>query len=207
MDGRRPDERLTERSLEREIEAALDVDPSPEFVARVRTRVAQEPPAPAWRLSFGPLAAAAAVFIAATVVWQVVRPLQPARPSVTAGREPPPLSASSTGSDRLPGSTDTGRRPSAGTPASGDVGGGGAGSGSDSRRRAAVEQRSAADPSQPSQGADVLIDPADGRAFQLLLARLGDPELSRALDAAGIAVEITPIDPVPEPERPEGGVE
>jgi hypothetical protein len=53
----------------------------------------------------------------------------------------------------------------------------------------------------------VLIDPADGRAFQLLLARLGDPELSRALDAAGIAVEITPIDPVPEPERPEGGVE
>jgi hypothetical protein len=41
MDSHRHEE-LKDELLEREIEAALDVDPSPEFLARVRTRVARE---------------------------------------------------------------------------------------------------------------------------------------------------------------------
>ena len=42
MDGHRHDA-VTDASLDREIESLLAVEPSPEFLARVRTRVAQEP--------------------------------------------------------------------------------------------------------------------------------------------------------------------
>jgi hypothetical protein len=42
MDGGRPDT-LSDAQLDRELEAALGVEPSPEFLARVRTRVAREP--------------------------------------------------------------------------------------------------------------------------------------------------------------------
>lgn len=42
MDGARPDT-LNDAQLDRELEAALGIEPSPEFLARVRTRVASEP--------------------------------------------------------------------------------------------------------------------------------------------------------------------
>ena len=41
MDSHKHEE-LRDELLEREIEAALDVDPSPEFLARVRTRISDE---------------------------------------------------------------------------------------------------------------------------------------------------------------------
>lgn len=68
MDARRP---LTDAALDREIQAALDVDPSPAFLARVRQRVAIEPaPAGWWR---GPrvasLAAAGALVAVAIALW------------------------------------------------------------------------------------------------------------------------------------------
>ena len=44
MDGARPDT-LSDAQLDRELEAALGVEPSPEFLARVRTRVAADPQA------------------------------------------------------------------------------------------------------------------------------------------------------------------
>ena len=37
-------------ALDRELAAALAVDPSPEFVARVRARIANEPAPPSWRI-------------------------------------------------------------------------------------------------------------------------------------------------------------
>ena len=43
---------LSDEALDRQLEAALDVEPSPEFLARVRTRIASEPPAVAWLPSF-----------------------------------------------------------------------------------------------------------------------------------------------------------
>ena len=54
--------------LDRELAAALDVDPSPDFVARVRARTANEPPPRELRLG-GPLVALgiAAVVVAAIV--------------------------------------------------------------------------------------------------------------------------------------------
>ena len=50
MDGARPDA-LSDAQLDRELEAALGVEPSPEFRARVRTRIATEPESPRWRFS------------------------------------------------------------------------------------------------------------------------------------------------------------
>jgi len=49
MDAERRDEALTASALDGEIRAALDVDPSPEFLARVRTGIASEPRQAAWR--------------------------------------------------------------------------------------------------------------------------------------------------------------
>ena len=49
MDGTRPQPSLTDSQLDRELESALGVEPSPEFLARVRTRVAAEPEVSMWR--------------------------------------------------------------------------------------------------------------------------------------------------------------
>lgn len=50
MDGARPDA-LSDAQLDRELEAALGVEPSPEFLARVRTRIAAEPEPSRWRMA------------------------------------------------------------------------------------------------------------------------------------------------------------
>jgi hypothetical protein len=57
-------------TLEREIESLLAVDPSPEFLARVRTRLAEEPAPSRWqfRWSFLLLPAAAAAILAMIVL-------------------------------------------------------------------------------------------------------------------------------------------
>jgi len=64
MDG------VNDPSLDREIESLLTVEPSPEFVARVRARVADEPEPGRWRTAWlFALAGAVAVVIGALVVW------------------------------------------------------------------------------------------------------------------------------------------
>ena len=42
------DDALNDAALDREIDRALSVDPSAEFVARVRTRIANEPARAPW---------------------------------------------------------------------------------------------------------------------------------------------------------------
>jgi hypothetical protein len=64
---------LSDSQLDRELESALAVDPSPEFLARVRTRVADEPRMELWRLAirgwtFEPLAGVAVIGIVLAVV-------------------------------------------------------------------------------------------------------------------------------------------
>lgn len=69
MDGHRHVDAVTD-PLDREIESMLAVDPSPEFLARVRTRVAKEPnPSAWWRWTFA-FAGVAVATIVAVVVWQ-----------------------------------------------------------------------------------------------------------------------------------------
>jgi hypothetical protein len=65
MDGHRPIE-LNDSSLDREIASMLAAEPSAEFVARVRARVAQEPEPAGWRASW--MFAAATAVAAAIVV-------------------------------------------------------------------------------------------------------------------------------------------
>jgi len=70
MDAERRDEALTASALDGEIRAALDVDPSPEFLARVRTGIASEPARATSRLlwKFVAVGAMAAVIAIAAVV-------------------------------------------------------------------------------------------------------------------------------------------
>ncbi len=95
MDGTRPDA-LTDTQLDQELEAALGVEPSPEFVARVRTRIAGEPEPSPWRLAFvfrrtslEPMAALAIVgIVLAVVVTQMLRPSPPSTQMARMSDEP-----------------------------------------------------------------------------------------------------------------------
>ena len=69
---------VKDAALERELERALAVDPSPEFLVRVRARIADEP-APASR-GFGWLFAGVATVAAAAALILAVRMVSPARP-------------------------------------------------------------------------------------------------------------------------------
>ena len=82
MDGRRqaqglrPEAQaaLSDLQLDRDIESAVGIEPSAEFLARVRTRIAAEPEPAAWRLSFGPMwGVAIAGIVLAIVVPQFLR--------------------------------------------------------------------------------------------------------------------------------------
>jgi hypothetical protein len=85
MDGHTHIEPLTEVSLQNEIESMLAVEPSPEFVARVRVRVAQEPEPRGRRPWLWAVPGVAALVMAAIIVWPS-RELAPAGP----GPDPPP---------------------------------------------------------------------------------------------------------------------
>ena len=74
-----PDDPLNDAALDRQLRRALAVDPSPEFVARVRTRVANEPARTPWRASWMfAIGAVAAIVVAAIVVQWANRGLSPA---------------------------------------------------------------------------------------------------------------------------------
>lgn len=78
MDGRRS-HAMTDEALDRELAAAFAVDHSPEFLARVRSRVAGEPVAPAWRRAWIAFAAPAIVIAVIALVWFRPPGQQPAR--------------------------------------------------------------------------------------------------------------------------------
>jgi len=63
---------LSEQDVDRELQAALSVSPSPEFEARVRQRVEADRP-PDWASPYGWLAAAASVVVAAGVFYAMNR--------------------------------------------------------------------------------------------------------------------------------------
>jgi hypothetical protein len=89
MDSHKHEE-LRDELLEREIEAALDVDPSPEFLARVRTRISDER-AQRWPWP-GPWAWASAglliVAVATASIWIFRSPLPDAAPQIALAPSP-----------------------------------------------------------------------------------------------------------------------
>ena len=82
-------EELNDELLEREIETALDVDPSPEFLARVRTRVAEEciDERSAWLSGWGLTGAAVAAVIVVVIGLWVTRERAPAPAQSTLASE------------------------------------------------------------------------------------------------------------------------
>jgi hypothetical protein len=76
-----------DRWVDEELRAALAVDPSPDFTARVRTRIDREQvrdARQAWIFATGMLAASAVLAIATSVMWRANPPLDPSvLPSVT----------------------------------------------------------------------------------------------------------------------------
>lgn len=77
------------KDLDREIESLLSVEPSPEFLARVRARVAAEPKPGRWR---APWMLAFSAATAAVVVGVIVGPSPAVNPSGTAPNERPQIS-------------------------------------------------------------------------------------------------------------------
>jgi hypothetical protein len=70
MDGHRHIDSMTHGPLDSEIESMLAVEPSPEFVARVRVRVAREPEPKGWRAWWlWAVPGVAAMVMAAVIAW------------------------------------------------------------------------------------------------------------------------------------------
>lgn len=108
MNGERPYET---DALDDEIARALAVDPSPDFVRRVRTRIAEEPRASAWRLA--PLAGATVATVAVVasyLVWSVPAPVERRAPEVAVAVAPvsAEVTAPSTSSAPVPPTVPTG---------------------------------------------------------------------------------------------------
>jgi hypothetical protein len=75
--------------IDRDIRDALNVDPSPEFLARVRTRIANEPAPSAWRWSWTVAAAGAmAASVIAAVILMPVRETMIVAPGATRQETP-----------------------------------------------------------------------------------------------------------------------
>jgi hypothetical protein len=176
MDDRRSTA-MTDEALDRDLAAALSVDPSPQFVARVRTRIAAEPaPSSLWRWRMV-ASTGAAVAIAAAVVIVAVRPAG-APPAVVlpAGHDlvllAPPMVAPVV--------------PPAAVPA------------------APVPRTAPRVAPPPAAGIEVLISGDERRAFALLVRSIEEGRLSSAaIPAAGAgeatvpSIEIPPLDTTP----------
>ena len=89
MDGHKH-QGLSDDALEREIEAALGVDPSPEFLPRVRARIANERMREGW-MSLTPWRSAGAVVVVAMVVVAGVWSLREPATAPREARIAPPI--------------------------------------------------------------------------------------------------------------------
>jgi len=189
MDGHAHDQ-VTDAALDREIESLLASEPSPEFLARVRTRVAEEPDPRAWRRSWTfALATVTVALIGAVVVWQ-------------SGQQAP----SSQAPVRTPQFADA-VAPPAPAPVAAPV-------------AVEVERPRASRPARPiSQARETanlipMISADDAKAFDMLLSAIRRDDVvlnadmpNSALSASTLAVAPITIEPVTVPEPMEGGVE
>jgi hypothetical protein len=174
---------------DQEIRDALRVDPSPEFLARVRTRVASEPAPSAWRWSW---TAAAVGALAAMVLIAVVmsRPKQerPSAPDVVQALTP----SRATESDKVPAGPEgpalqqTEPTRSAPVRRPGPFGPG---------RSIAAQVASARTPTpEPASAAlpEILLDPAETHALRQLIAGVRDGRID--LTAAQKSSSPAPLD-------------
>jgi hypothetical protein len=166
-------------SLDRELEDLLAVDPSPEFVAKVRLRIAAQPPPASWWPLWRPatVGVGIAVVVAAGLLWPSAAPVAPRDGKASAPTDGTSARRSEAHTASVPSTLAAGS-------ASVDA---------PSRQRApAAPNRQAAPP--------VLIRRDEATAMNLLLTRVRDgtlPDMTEALaavDAAGPEwIEIPPV--------------
>jgi hypothetical protein len=179
MDGRRPAQGLNssrrrvegaeaDSAIEREIEAALAVDPSPEFVAKVRARIASEPTRASWWHLRWPMVATAAA--AAGVVMAVAWSWQPGVPErIAVGR-----------------GTDVVLTAATAEPATPQVSAEKIANATRSRRGGAIGT-----PPSGSREPEVLISRDEQRGLELLLTAVRDGRLTPTLAAQLVAGDAT----------------
>ena len=173
MDRERTNPAISDETLQREIEEALAVDPSPEFLARVRTRIASEPTPSGWRLSwrfFGAWGLATAVVLL-LVVTRLERQPVPALPR--------PIVATP-----MAGSVSTGApvvsMPSPPAPTASSV---------ESTSRIPIRQAA------PTTEPEILISPRDAAALRVLVVNIREGRVDpTVLDA--LHVVATPLKPL-----------
>ena len=162
--------------IDDEIREALDVDPSPEFLALVRTRIATEPAHSSWRWSWTIAAAgalAAAVTVAIALTPRVKTIVEPVTQTATAGPRGPALHQATAGP------SPSGRRPGPFGPGESIA------SGVAGPKGPALREASTASP-------EILLDPAETRALRQLIAGARDGRVD--LEAARQAASRAPID-------------
>jgi hypothetical protein len=76
MDDRQPDDAVTDATLERDVEQALAVDPSPEFLARLREGIANESVSSGWGIPWRWVGAGSAI-AAIAITMLMFRPATP----------------------------------------------------------------------------------------------------------------------------------
>ena len=174
------------KQIDDEIAALLAVEPSPEFLASVRARVAREPEPAAWRWSWlVATAGAVAMVIVAVMVW----PSGESAPSNRASEPSPQVAEAVAPPAPVTVEVERPRAP----------------------RRAGPTIRA-----RETANLTPMISADDARAFELLLSTirqgdvvlvLGDDRSDSALSASTLAIAPITIEPVPAPETLEGGVE
>ena len=170
--------------LDRDLEALLAVEPSPEFVARVRTRIAEEPAPSPWRWSWSwsfALAGAAAVVLAVVAMSWTARVAPTAVPQQAVAHEDVGLAAEPSVVRLKPdATTDVGER--------------------NARREVRSVQlqpdarggRLQAAQVDAPPFAEVLVSEDEKRAFALLLVRIEQGRMPPVPPAADQAASIEP---------------
>jgi hypothetical protein len=176
--------------LERDLEALLAVEPSPEFLARVRTRIAEEPAPSSWQWSLGRrqlgeggwrfalAGAAAAVVLAAVIMSWTARVPSTALPQQAVVREDVGLAAERSLVQPKPGTPED-----VGEPAR------------EGRLQAArPDARSGRRQGRRDESpfAEVLVSEDERRAFALLLTRIEEGRLPPVPPAADQTASIEP---------------
>ena len=175
-----PEKALPDEILDREIEQALGVDPSPEFLARVRVRVSSDPAASQskWYLLWP--AAAAGVAATALVVAIYVGPAPPDTSAVPASAAPTVVATDSSSAPR-----QTADRGASATPDAAST----------IAERPARERPTAVPAATerevlPRAFPEVLLSAAESRGFETLVGKVQRGELTITVDeqtAEGVA--------------------
>lgn len=93
MDEYRPQRALTDEAVDRAVHELLDVEPSADFVARVRTRIERNPSPSVWFSTRWMAIATAAAFVLAIVLFRVSRPDQTLPPPELSVAQAPAIAA------------------------------------------------------------------------------------------------------------------